>query len=213
MSKVALSSQSRIFHIVLYPDSTLYDTTFVLSDLVVNLNSVVQYAYCLHDKDLGDSGDLLKPHYHLVLKCKYPVKYSDVCTKLGLPESAINLPVSSHRQSFRSMVRYLIHADSPKKFQYAFEDIISNFSCSDYFDLSSSDDDSSAFRELLDFMLEGHPTKKSIALYACNSGLLKYYNRYYRILWDIKYGIDFSDNPIKKNFDDLCESIDKFNSL
>lgn len=203
MSKVSLSSQSRNFHFVLYPDSESYFTTKVLFDSVVNLSFCSKWAYCLHDKDVSDDGQLLKPHYHLVISCKYPVRYIDILKKLELPDSSISLPTQGKSlRSFRSMVRYLVHADSPKKHQYDLSEIGSSFDVSDYFDSDSSDSGSSAFVDLLNFMSDKKHNRREIALYAVQSGYLGYYRQYYRILWDIIDYEDFSAYIPARDFDD-----------
>lgn len=192
MSKVSLSAQSRNFHLVLYPDSESYFTTEVLFQSVVNYQACSKWAHCLHDKDVDKEGSPLKPHYHLVINCKYPVKYKDLLASLALPESSISLPsAGSKTRTFRSMVRYLIHADSPKKYQYDIGDIASNFDVSSYFDDASVDNASQAFVDLLDFMSDRHHSRRDIALYAASSGILGYYRQYYRILWDIRDYEDF----------------------
>lgn len=186
MSKVSFSSSSRIFHFVLYPDSHSYFATHILFDLVVNLKYCSKWAFCLHDRDVNDDGILKKPHYHLVISCKYPVRYCDILSHLELPESSVTLPdIGSKTRTFRSMVRYLIHADSPSKFQYDIKDVSSNFDISSFFDLSSSSSGSSVFMDLLDFMSQPAVTKRSVAVYACSCGILGYYRQYYKILWDI----------------------------
>lgn len=193
MSKVSLSSQSRNFHLVLYPDSATYLTTWVLWDGVVNLKYCSKYAFCLHDKDEDEEGNLKKAHYHLVLSCKYPVKYSDLLNHLELPSNCVTLPDSKHSpRSYRDMVRYLIHADSPKKYQYEIDNITANFDLSTFFDADSQDKAGSAFVDLLDFMSVKTHTRRDIALFAVQSGLIGYYRQYYRILWDIVDQEDFS---------------------
>lgn len=187
MSKVSFLSSSRNFHLVLYPDSTTYDLLQVLSESVVNYKPCSKWAFAVHDKDINDDGTLKKPHYHVVLACKYPVRYKDVISSLGLPESAMTLPdANSKTRTFRSMVRYLIHADSPKKYQYDVGIISSSFDVSSFFDDSSGDKSADAFKELLDFMSQKTSNRRSIALYAASTGLLGYYRQYYKILWDIR---------------------------
>lgn len=186
MSKVSLSSSSRNFHFVLYPDATNYVLLQVLADSVVNLKYCNKWAYCRHDQDINDDGTLKKAHFHLVVSCKYPVRYKDILSALGLPENSVNLPDhGSGIHTYRSMVRYLIHADSPKKFQYDLDSISSNFDLSDYFDEASAQKGSSAFLELLDFMSDRSHNRRAVAIFAASSGLLGYYRQYYRILWDI----------------------------
>lgn len=209
MPKVSFSSSSRLFHLVFYPDSSSYSATSVL-DSCSKLVFCSQYAYILHDSDKNDDDTLKKAHYHLVLSCKYPVTYSRVLNSLGLPESSMTLPdANSKARTFRSMVRYLVHADNSKKFQYSLDQISSNFDFSKFFDDASIDKASSAFLDLLEFMSQKGQTRRSIALYAASSGLIGYYRQYYHILWDIVIHEDYSkpDNL----YQTLCESIDKFN--
>lgn len=186
MSKVSFSSQSRLFHLVLYPDSSTYSTTNLLSEFVVADKNVVEICYCLHDKDVKDGVDL-KPHYHVVFRFKNPIQYQTLLNRYSLPPSCVNLPdtTSKGSQSFRRMVRYLIHADSPKKYQYDLSSIISNFDVSQFFDQASADLQSSAFLDLLDAVSTIGASRRSVALYATSSGLLSYYRLYYHILWDV----------------------------
>lgn len=206
MSKVSFSSQSRNFHLVLYPDASNYTLLQVLDEFVVNLKFCSKWAWAVHDSDVNDDGSFKKSHCHLVLSCKYPVRYCDVLSSLGLPHSSMTLPDEhSKTRTFRSMVRYLIHADSPKKYQYDFDSIHANFDCSSFFSDSSSDKSSSSFLELLDFMSTGRPTRRSVALYAASCGLIGYYRQYYRILWDIIETEDFSSRENQRN---LLEALD-----
>lgn len=208
MSKVSFSSSSRNFHLVLYPDSTTYDLLQVLSENVVNLKFCSKWAFAVHDQDQNDDGSLKKSHYHLVISCKYPVRYCDVLSKLGLPESSMTLPdVNSKTRTFRSMVRYLVHADSPKKYQYEIASISANFDTSSFFDDASGNDASSAFLELLDFMSQKTSSRRSVALYAASCGLLGYYRQYYRVLWDIiEHESWYEKNNVLETLED---SIDK----
>lgn len=203
MSKVSFSSSSRNFHFVLYPDATNYVLLQVLLEGVVNLKYCLKWAYCMHDRDKFDDGSLKKSHCHLVLSCKYPVRYKDILSALGLPDNSVCLPESgSGVHTYRSMVRYLVHADSPKKFQYSVDDISANFDFSSFFDDASSYKGSSAFLELLDFMSDRSHTRRSVAMYAASTGLLGYYRQYYRMLWDIVDYEDFKSYfPQLENFD------------
>lgn len=207
MSKVSFNSSSRLFHLVFYPDSTSYYATSVLDQLVVSvvdsdsLPFLDKWAYILHDKDEED-GVLKKSHYHLVLSCKYPVRYSQILKVFDLPESSMTLPdANSKSRTYRMMVRYLVHADSPKKFQYSLDEIKSNFDITSYFDSVSSDTASSAFVELLDFLSRPDTTRRSMALYAASCGLIGYYRQYYRILWDIREYEEFK--AYRANLDNI----------
>lgn len=211
MPKVSFSSQSRNFHLVLYPDASNYTFLQVLDELVVNLKFCSKWAWAIHDLDVNDDGSTKKPHCHLVLSCKYPVRYCDVLSSLDLPESSMTLPdKNSKTRTFRSMVRYLVHADSPKKFQYDLDSIHSNFDFSSFFSDSSADKSSSSFLELLEFMSNGRPSRRSVALYAASCGLIGYYRQYYRILWDI---IEYEEFSVRERMKNLDDELDRFNDL
>lgn len=209
MAKVSFSSQSRNFHLVLYPDASNYTFLQVLDELVVNLKFCSKWAWALHDSDVNDDDTQKKTHAHLVLSCKYPVRYLDVLSALGLPESSMTLPDEhSKTRTYRSMVRYLVHADSPKKYQYEISSIHANFDVSSFFDDASSDKSSSSFLELLEYMSNGHSTRRSVAMYAASCGLLGYYRQYYKMLWDI---IEYETYSSSENLKNLVEVLDKYN--
>lgn len=209
MSKVSFSSQSRLFHLVLYPDSTTYSTTNLLSEFVATDKNVVEVCYCLHDKDVKDEVDL-KPHYHVVFRFKNPIQYQTLLNRYSLPASCVNLPDTSSKgsQSFRRMVRYLIHADSPKKYQYDLSSIVSNFDINQFFDQASSDLQSSAFLDLLDAVSTKGASRRSVALYATSSGLLSYYRLFYHILWDVVKDDDIVNPQLLTRIENLEKLLD-----
>lgn len=98
-----MAKQSRSYIAILYPDSESYDCDTVLSLLPEVFK---EWAYILHDKDTDENGELKKPHYHVVGRLENPALISTVANKLCLPENHLE-----YCKSFRSSVRYLVHAD------------------------------------------------------------------------------------------------------
>ena len=66
-----------------------------------------------------------------------------VCRDLQIPANSI-----SNIKSWKAACRYLVHLDSPTKFQYSFDDVISSFPILSFFSLS---DDEQA-RRIIDFI-------------------------------------------------------------
>lgn len=109
---------------VLYPDAQNYDFDAVL-DLFDSIFE--EWAYIVHDKDTDENGELLKPHVHWVGSKRTPSLISTVSNQLGVPENAIEFC-----KSWKTSIRYLVHDDNNDKYHYSDEDIVSNFSVSEY---------------------------------------------------------------------------------
>ena len=117
-----MAAQSRAFLGVLYPDSETYDCSEVLS----RLSEVFEeWAYITHDMDVDpDTGELKKAHIHWVGKLSKPALLSTIAggRKLGIPENSVEFC-----KNWKSAVRYLVHKDSPDKYQYSPESVESSF--------------------------------------------------------------------------------------
>lgn len=111
--------QSRNFIGVLYPDSTSYDCDKVLMRIE---DTFSDYAYTLHDLDADENGELKKPHIHWCGKRNTPTLISTVANALGVEENAIEFC-----KSWKSSLRYLVHADNPEKHQYPIDAVNANF--------------------------------------------------------------------------------------
>lgn len=71
--KDLLSSRGRTFFIVTYyPTETV---RFILD----NIDSLVHWAFCLHDRDYDENGEVKKPHIHLLLYFSDLVTASELC--------------------------------------------------------------------------------------------------------------------------------------
>lgn len=114
----------RNFHGVIYPDSESY----VCDDIVAALDDTfVKWAYILHDMDTDDNGELKKPHIHWMGSRKTPVTVKTIANSLGLAEHDVE-----RTRQWKSMCRYLIHADNPEKYQYEPEKVTTNFDYGSY---------------------------------------------------------------------------------
>lgn len=109
--------QSRAFLGVLYPDSESYDCEKVLLRLQ---DTFEELSYITHDMDVDENGELKKPHIHWVGK-RSPCPLSTVANSLGIPANNIEFC-----KNYKTSLRYLIHADTPDKYQYGTDDVTSN---------------------------------------------------------------------------------------
>lgn len=118
--------RSRSFLGILYPDSETYDCDEVLALI---RDTFERSAWCLHDLDVTEEGELKKPHYHWVGQFSNPRFLDAVASSLSLPSNTIE-PV----KKFKAAIRYLIHVDNEDKYQYDMSAIDSDFDLAKYFD-------------------------------------------------------------------------------
>lgn len=122
--------ESRCFEIVLYPESSSYNCSQVLQDIVSYYDT---WAYILHDKDWLEDGTQKKPHYHVYVRSSSPRPDDRVSRMTGCPLESIR-----HVKSWRGAIRYLIHFDHPEKAQYDISSVASSFDIRQYLNNSDS---------------------------------------------------------------------------
>lgn len=83
----------------------------------------------LHDKDVNDDGTPKKPHYHILFKFSSLKTSNQVQSLLGDFTMVLPIIVSNLKQ----YARYLVHADNAEKYQYNYNDVISNTDYSVFF--------------------------------------------------------------------------------
>lgn len=91
----------------------------------------------LHDKDISDSGEPKKAHYHVIVCYSGPTSYNVV---LQLTQG-LNQPIPKPLENIKGYYRYLTHKDDPNKAQYDESDIrvLNGFSIRDFVDLTRSE--------------------------------------------------------------------------
>ena len=92
----------------------------ILGCFLVNLGNAkgknitqFNYAYIYHDKDIMDTGELKKPHYHLWLEFSSSVKSMYIDKILEL--SGSNAAALSHQKTDRNFLAYLTHENNGSK--------------------------------------------------------------------------------------------------
>lgn len=100
----------RSWAFVMYPDSMPENWEEIIS------NTGLPIAISpLHDKDINPTGDVKKPHYHVICYYENSTTYNNVKTNVC---DLLNATIPQKLESIRGMFRYHIHLDNPEKYQY-----------------------------------------------------------------------------------------------
>lgn len=113
------NERTRNWGFVVYEDSAKEDWIEILQSLGIE----GAISPC-HNKDITSDGELKKAHWHVVLKFDgvKSQKQIEEITGSIVKEGKPYLPVKLH--TLKGNLRYLIHMDDPKKYQYKREDVI-----------------------------------------------------------------------------------------
>ena len=156
-------SRTRGFAFVLYPESAPDNWRDILDSYHI------QWAESpLHSFDVNDTGEVKKPHWHIVLNFD-SLKSNDQVKKLIEPLNG-TIPIQLH--SIRGMIRYFAHLDNPEKYQYPVDQIVGHggMDVADLLRLSASaryqvirkmcawvaDNDITEFYQLMDYAADHH---------------------------------------------------------
>lgn len=125
--------KKRNWAFVLYPESAPENWLDVLQE------SGLQCAISpLHDKDLEPTGEIKKPHWHVIVCYSGPTSYN-VVSKLS--HETLHGTIPKALEQVKGYYRYLTHKDNPEKAQYLEEDIthLNGFNIMDFADLTRSE--------------------------------------------------------------------------
>lgn len=113
-----------IYTFLIYPDSVRADWKTYLESLMIPI--VVSP---LHDKDILPTGEIKKPHYHVIIEFSSKKSWEQV-HDITEPIGAVLAPITERKTCAswvsckRTAVRYLCHLDSPDKAQYDHADVL-----------------------------------------------------------------------------------------
>ena len=165
-------NRSRNWNIIVYPESAPADW----KDLLVQEVSFV--CSPIHDKDVLPTGELKKAHYHVLLCFGYKKSYEQVKELTD----KLNAPIPQKSKSTVGSVRYMIHIDSPDKYQYKQSDIevYGNIDIEQYFKMTATDR-YSHIAEMLEFIDDNDITEfKDMLDYA----RLRRFDDWFKLLCD-----------------------------
>lgn len=112
MKKKQSDIRSRCFHLVLYKEDNDHLNAL---DLIQN---EYNFAYILHDKDIiEDTGELKKPHWHVILYFDNPHYLLSLAKDLGIKPNYIKT------DELKKGLEYLIHKNNTDKYQYPIDEV------------------------------------------------------------------------------------------
>lgn len=139
-------TKSRIWASVGYPESLPDDWLDRLRE------TGLQIAISpLHDKDINPTGEVKKPHYHIIFNYDGPTTYEhvkEIC-------DSFNMTIPIKLESLRGMYRYHLHLDNPEKFQYDDRDriLLNGFDSNSVNDLTKTEVDKYK-KEIISFIID-----------------------------------------------------------
>lgn len=107
----------RSWSFLVYPESAPDQWRDILDDLHVEWVESP-----LHEYDTEPTGELKKPHWHVLLMFEGKKSYSQV---KEIAQS-VNATIPQVCHSAKGLVRYMAHLDSPHKYQYSASDIVAH---------------------------------------------------------------------------------------
>lgn len=105
--------RSKNFNLVLYEEDETH------KNAIEKIKVSYDYALICHDRDYSEeTGEILKPHYHIVLRFPNQKWNTALAEELGIAENYIE-----ESRSLKRSLLYLIHYYDENKFQYSIDDV------------------------------------------------------------------------------------------
>lgn len=119
----------RRFSIILEDENNKHnDIDTFIDNLKLEFGDINYYAI-LHDCDITEEGELKRKHYHIIIDLKKTkIRQQTMLNKVSYCYGSDrgNDTVGCQPCELRSMIRYLVHIDYPKKYQYSKDLIVTN---------------------------------------------------------------------------------------
>lgn len=130
-----LKQKGRHWAFVMYPESMPEDWYDILQK--TGLSFAISP---LHDKDINPTGELKKPHYHVLFSYDNPTTLKNVKENVC---DIVNGTIPIKLENLKGMYRYHIHLDNPEKYQYDDRDriFINDFDISEVSKLTETEID------------------------------------------------------------------------
>lgn len=130
-------TRARYWYLLLYPDSAAKNWLEVLKGLMVKCA-----VSPLHDQDINDKGELLKPHYHILLAFNSGTRVAQVNDIIYSINAFQNCEIVHDKQL---AFEYLWHNNNPDKVSYDRNDI--TYINSNYYDYLSNE-----YKDILNYI-------------------------------------------------------------
>lgn len=96
----------------------LYDEDETHKKAIEKIKMGYDYAMICHDSDTNENGEILKPHYHVVLRFPNAKWNTALAEELGITENYFE-----ESRSLKRSLLYLIHFYDEDKFQYSVDNV------------------------------------------------------------------------------------------
>lgn len=120
-------SKSSSFHLVIEEYDKLNNkhiSDIQLNNYLKSNESIIFYAFVLHDNDVNESGEVERKHYHCVIKLNNPYSKTTIIKDIAKTLLINDYCIGSRKiRDFVLMVQYLIHKNDKDKYQYDLLDI------------------------------------------------------------------------------------------
>jgi hypothetical protein len=103
------SDRTRNWAVVVYPESAPENWRDLIDE-----QQIEWVESPLHEFDVNPTGEVKKPHWHLLLMFGGVKSYEQVCDFI----KPLNCPIPQRCHNAKAAVRYMAHLDNPDKFQY-----------------------------------------------------------------------------------------------
>jgi len=110
-------SRTRNWTFLVYPDSSPENWRDILDE-----EHLEWVESPIHDKDLNPTGEVKKPHWHVLILFGGVKTYEQVLEVL----KPLNCTIPQKVQNAKSLIRYFAHLDNPDKAQYRLSDVIAH---------------------------------------------------------------------------------------
>ena len=111
------SDRTRNWSVVVYPESAPDNWREYLDDLHIEWVESP-----LHEYDTNATGEVKKPHWHVLLMFGGVKSYEQVMEVI----QPLRCPIPQRCHNAKAMVRYMAHLDNPDKHQYSVSDIVAH---------------------------------------------------------------------------------------
>lgn len=111
------SDRTRNWTVVVYPESAPENWREYLDDLHIEWVESP-----LHEFDSNATGEVKKPHWHVLLMFGGVKSYEQVMEVI----QPLRCPIPQRCHNAKAMVRYMAHLDNPEKHQYSVSDIVAH---------------------------------------------------------------------------------------
>lgn len=103
----SINYRSRKHLLLLYPDTEGFE------NCVKSVKDNYDYCYITHDKDIDKTGQILKPHIHMIIYSKNAIWNTALASTLN-----IDLRFIQKIRNDEQTLQYLLHFNEPTKHQF-----------------------------------------------------------------------------------------------